>query len=351
MTRPQRKRRILALAGAGIVLGTQILSSNLSAYIARTDRPDLALSLPMGGGAANAAWALRLARDGRTGDAVTLPAALATLRSPLHWKAFIASAQAINDPDLVDRLRDHAVALTRRDPAVVLERYRARNAAGDMPGAVAMLDAYLRVTQHESGWEQIIWRRIGDVQFRAQIAARLAAMPSWRPRFFSIAANPDPGAVDQLWDALARRGTPVTRVEAAPLLSRLSRDTSTRNAAGYRLWLRHFAAGRLAPPPVDALPLAYDWQRLTDDGAIYQASDVVPARATKRIVLAPGTYRLFVPNERDVHWSLDCIGNSPAARSLHDTAVLPSGCVIAILTLFSNQEPIDLTNISLARQK
>lgn len=353
MTRPPRKWRGLALAGAGIVLGSLILSSNLGAYMARTDRPDMALSLPMGGGAANAAWALRLARDGGTGDAVTLPAARATLRSPLHWRAFVASALVIDDPELDDRLRDHAVALTRRDPAAVLERYRARSAAGDMPGAVAMLDAYLRVTQRESGWERMIWRRIGDAPFRAQIAARLAAMPSWRPRFFSIAAaaGPDTDAVDRLWYALARRGTPVTRVEAAPLLARLSRDTSMRNAAGYRLWLRNFAAGPLAPPPVDALPLAYDWQRLADDGTVYRASDAVPARATKRIVLAPGTYRLSVPNETDVRWSLDCAGQPPVARPLQDTAVLPLGCGNAILTLFSDSDFIDLANISLVQQK
>lgn len=353
MTHSPRKLRMLVLAGASIVLGSLILSSNLGAYIARTNRPDLALSLPMASGAANAAWALYRAQNGGTGDTVTLPAARATLRSPLHWRAFIASALVLSDPKLNDQLRDHAVALTRRDPAAVLERYYTRNAVGDMPGAVAMLDAYLRVTQRESGWERVIWRRIDDASFSAEIAARLAAMPSWRPRFFSIAAaaGPDPAAVDRLWRALARRGAPVTRVEAAPLLARLSRDTSNNSAAGYRLWLRHFAAGPLAPPPVDAPPLAYDWQRLADDGTVYQARDAFPARATKLIVLVPGTYRLTVPNEGDVRWSLDCAGESAVARSLSDGAVLPPRCVNAIVTLFSNKDLGDLRNISLVQQK
>jgi hypothetical protein len=324
---------LAALAGAGWL----VVQTTRADGLARTD-PDAALRLDADHPQALLAHAWRQMANGD--DAGATRTARHLLRtSPGQGDAFavIALAAARQHRPDASRLLDIAVRRAPRVPQVRAQLAASRLHAGDVAGALAQLDALLRIKPSEGAQlYPAMAQQALDRPFADALAATLARQPPWRRRFLAALDAKGPGAaVDNVYASLQKHGG-------------LSAEETRRRLDGLIAkgrWGDAFASwfGLLDPVPA-RLPsvrnggfedeidgIGFGWRNDPKPGVF---TDVEPGEGTRgsraahvqfidlpaaggnlrqALLLAPGRYRLslraraeFLQSDQGLQWVVTC---------------------------------------------
>lgn len=242
------------VTGLCVWLAYGVISTGIAGYYENNDNGARALRWRRNSPAALALTADSLVRQGNY-TAADSTARLALKQSTLRADALrtlALSASAEGRADAALSLMSRAGKLNPRDAQT--ENWLFENALlrADYSRAVVHADALMR--RSPEVWPALSYTlaaRLADRAVRAALVQRLAAAPSWRGTFLTMAARYGADAdVAALFLALKRTASPATDVEAAPFFGRLVAEAKYRQAKGY------FDA--LVSPPVQPTPLVYD---------------------------------------------------------------------------------------------
>jgi hypothetical protein len=208
--------------------------------------------------------------------------------------------------------------------------------AGDLPAAMAQIDALLRLTPSRGKTlYPALAQQSADPAFAEALAATLSADPPWRRAFLNVLGSQGTGvAVDRIYSALRRRGE-LPEAETTRWLDRMLADG--RWGEAYAHWV-----GTLGP--VQSIPLVrngnfeselsgmgFGWRNTRAAGVFTDVAEGAgrndsrgahmhfiarpAARGNLRqaLLLAPGRYRLslqaraeFLRSDQGLYWSIRC---------------------------------------------
>lgn len=193
---------LLALAGWHVVLATRVDA------LAKSD-PDAALRLDADHPQALLAHARhQLARGDNDGAITTARHVLRVAPGQGDAFAMIALAAAQRHEPDAERLLEIAAQRAPRIPQARAQLATMRLQAGDLPGAMAQLDALLRFSPGQGvQFLPAMAQQSADPRFAGVMAATLARNPPWRSSFFvALNAKAPPVAVDNIYSRLMVRG-------------------------------------------------------------------------------------------------------------------------------------------------
>lgn len=333
---------------AGSVAAAAILLVGSGDLVVQAGEPQLAVrSVAAVGMAADA-----LLASGRASLDDKRLALAALNRSPAHPAALRALAAAEQAWPRKRLLLDAAAAWGWREPGTQVALLGAALRQGDDAAAARHADALLR--QRAAGGDALmgfLWRRAAQPSFRHEIARRLSYRPAWRTDFLQQRSGLR-GASDATIADLARDlravGAPLSRTEAAPLLTAMVLDG--RIAGAHGIWREQLAAEVPArdvvawpSPGAIADPTPFDWRisrglsgLVSVEGRemkVTAAPAVQGLLAERLIVLPPGRYRFLLrgtdlgPGIR-LDWAGSCTAppHAPVRRAGDADFTVPAGC-------------------------
>jgi tetratricopeptide (TPR) repeat protein len=279
-------------------------------------------------------------------DAATATARHLLSVEPGQGDAFAVLALAAarrGDPD-AGQLAKIALQRAPRNRDLRTQVAAAALKAGDLPAAMAQLDALLRLSPSR-----------GDVLFPAMaqqaaapgfakvLAASLATSPPWRTRFLlTLNAKGSQAAVDQVYSALRDRGELSDR-ETGRWLDRMIDDGRWGEAYAHWFGTLDVVADTLKPVrdggfEQDADGIGFEWRNDRVKGAFATFEPTSGASGTRAahihfigrpaargnlrqaLLLAPGHYRLsmrvrmeFLHSDQGLQWRIRCDGGPVAA--------------------------------------
>ncbi len=250
------------------------------------------------------------------------------------------TAEADGDREHAETLMALAGSRSLRDLRVQAWLFNRRLLEGDVAGALAHVDAVLRVWPDAFDvFFATLVGLAGDADRRDALVARLKMAPPWRSRFLTRlpSESTDPNRLYRLYSALRTEEAPLTVDEFRPYLQRLVQLGEYERA--YAMQVEFLPPERMAmlghlnnggfDHPISGLP--FDWSIANVRGA--RTSIVVDPESNRRLrvefhntrvpyrhvsqllILQPGTYRLTgavtslsLANDRGMHWLISCVG-------------------------------------------
>lgn len=259
--------------------------------------------------------------------------------------------------------------------------------AGDWPTLAQRADALARRRVGRTDVYAVLRTAAADPAGAEAIAARLTLRPTWRREFLgdtALLGDGDDAAMENLYAAMRRAGSPATDEEVAPYLARLVQRG--RYAAARRAWVRWDRGGEDGGTAIfdggfarfaasDGATAPFEWRAVkpedgtpagqvsaaadADSGEHYLAAEAYPGAVgpmlRQVLLLAPGRYRLRLDRQADraeslgaFRWRVACLDGDRSAPPL-DFAELgqprggwstvearfdvPAGCTAQTLTL------------------
>lgn len=277
--------------------------------------------------------------------AITAMAQQALRGDPLKQQAFRVlafAAEANGDRERAEVLMALAGSRSLRDLRVQAWLFNRRLLAGDVGGALAHVDAVLRVWPNTFDvFLATLVGLAGDDDRRDALVARLKMAPPWRDRFLAQlpGESADPKQLYGLYSALRAEEASLTVQEFRPYLQRLAALGEYELA--YAMQVEFLPPERLAmlghlnnggfDHPISGLP--FDWTVAYVRGA--RTSIVVDAESNRKLrvefhntrvpyrhvsqllILQPGTYQLTgivtslgLANDRGMQWVISCVGGA-----------------------------------------
>ncbi len=373
-------RGLIAASAAGL---GWISVSGTAAYMMRSGASERAHALAPGDGRVTALAAERLsgaeasradrargtalARTALRQDATAVPAAI----------ILGLDAQTRGDLRGARRLFAFADRLSRRELQTQLWAIEDGVARGDVPAVLRNYDVALRTSRNAPDLLfPILAGAISEGTIRRELLRVLAGDPAWGPSFINYAsANADPRAAVSLFQAMARRGMPVTDEPRARLVAALIRRGLAPQAWAYYAATRPGVDPRRSRDPAFTgeaeIPTPFDWvpvdeggvsaslQREGDGGVFdFAAPTTVGGPLLRQTqMLPPGDYRLAgrstdIEQAQDAlpYWLLACGDGSELGRFDVPNSVqaggrfagrftVPTGCPTQVLMLVAR--PVD----------
>ena len=278
------------------------------------------------------------------------------------------SKEAQGDDAAAQGWLDAGGRLSWRDSATQVKLFEYAVKRGNFAAAVDHADSLLRRRVAPDQLVGVFLIAAQDEKLSANIAAKLATGPSWRPTFFGykqLKSNEIQTSFERIVGRLAKTKAPVTRSEMATYAEALV--TAGQSARALRTWNRLYpsdgavlATGKsITPqwPDGDRFqkPLPIDWRFADNRKAVpiitaddsgrnsmlelEMEDDAIGIIATRTILLPAGLLSLQLPDAGEdaallgaVTWSLSCSDGSGSAEMVRQgdkplwTIAVPSGC-------------------------